>query len=99
MVYQWYGNDFGLGLPITGTFSNVNFGFELGRDHKSRSCSGENYANLSVSFSLTTNGLKNEKIQQQQYCSASCLYKSIMTLVQKKYIKLVVTVFAVTLFC
>jgi hypothetical protein len=28
--YQWY-NDFGLGLPITGTFSNVNFGFELGK--------------------------------------------------------------------
>jgi hypothetical protein len=63
-VYQWYGNDFGLGLPITGTFSNVNFGFELGKGLQKQILFRENYANLSVSFSLTTNGLKNEKTQQ-----------------------------------
>ena len=43
----------GLGLPITGSFSNINIGFELGK--KGTTSAGlvqENYANLNVSFSL-----------------------------------------------
>lgn len=43
----------GLGLPIIGSFSNVNFGFELGK--KGTTTAGliqENYTNFSVSFSL-----------------------------------------------
>lgn len=43
----------GLGLPITGSFSNVNFGFELGKKGTTKAnLVQENYANLSVSFSL-----------------------------------------------
>jgi len=43
----------GVGLPIAGSFSNINVGFELGK--KGTTAAGliqENYANLSVSFSL-----------------------------------------------
>jgi hypothetical protein len=43
----------GVGLPISGSFSNINIGFELGK--KGTTAAGliqENYANLSVSFSL-----------------------------------------------
>ncbi|TDE45427.1 hypothetical protein E0I26_05595 [Flavobacterium rhamnosiphilum] len=43
----------GLGFPITGSFSNVNFGFELGKKGTTKAnLVQENYANLSVSFSL-----------------------------------------------
>ena len=43
----------GLGLPITGSFSNVNIGFELGkRGTRLANLVQENYANLNVSFSL-----------------------------------------------
>jgi hypothetical protein len=43
----------GLGLPIIGSFSNINIGFELGkRGTTSANLVQENYANLSVSFSL-----------------------------------------------
>jgi len=43
----------GLGLPITGSFSNINIGFELGkRGTTSANLVQENYANLNVSFSL-----------------------------------------------
>ena len=43
----------GIGMPITGSFSNINFGFEIGK--KGTTTSGlvqENYANLSVGMSL-----------------------------------------------
>ncbi len=43
----------GVGLPIIGSFSNVNVGFEIGK--KGTTAAGliqENYANLNVSFSL-----------------------------------------------
>ena len=43
----------GLGMPITGSFSNLNFGFELGK--KGTTSSGlvqENYATFSVGLSL-----------------------------------------------
>lgn len=43
----------GLGLPLTGTFSNINFGFELGkRGTTNANLVKENYANFSVGFSL-----------------------------------------------
>ena len=43
----------GLGLPITGSFSNVNIGFELGKKGTTAAnLIQENYANLSLSFSL-----------------------------------------------
>ncbi|MFV5699603.1 hypothetical protein ACM55H_14640 [Flavobacterium sp. ZT3R17] len=43
----------GLGLPITGSFSNINLGFELGkRGTTNANLVQENYANFSVGFSL-----------------------------------------------
>ncbi|MES2240977.1 MAG: hypothetical protein V4497_12035 [Bacteroidota bacterium] len=47
------GFSFGLGLPVTGSFSNVNFGFEFGkRGTTSASLIQENYAKFSVGLSL-----------------------------------------------
>ncbi|MFV8467057.1 hypothetical protein [Flavobacterium sp. LB1P62] len=47
------GLTFGLGLPITGSFSNINLGFELGkRGTTTANLIQENYANFSVGFSL-----------------------------------------------
>jgi hypothetical protein len=75
-VYQWYGNDFGLGLPITGTFSNVNFGFELGKKGLQKQLVQENYANLSVSFSLNDKWFEKRKFKTTRIgSSASCLCK------------------------
>jgi long-subunit fatty acid transport protein len=43
----------GVGLPLTGTFSNVNIGFELGKKGTTAAnLVQENYANISVGFSL-----------------------------------------------
>jgi long-subunit fatty acid transport protein len=43
----------GIGLPITGSFSSINFGFELGkRGTTSAGLIQENYANLSIGLSL-----------------------------------------------
>ncbi|WP_310377464.1 hypothetical protein [Flavobacterium sp.] len=43
----------GVGLPLTGSFSNVNIGFELGKKGTTAAnLVQENYANLSFSFSL-----------------------------------------------
>lgn len=43
----------GLGLPLNGSFSNINVGVELGKKGTTQSnLVEENYANLSVSFSL-----------------------------------------------
>jgi hypothetical protein len=39
----------GLGLPITGTISNVNIGFELGKKVL-HGLVQENYANISIDF-------------------------------------------------
>ena len=56
------GLTFGLGLPITGTFSNVNFGFELGKKGTTKAALvQENYANLSVSFSLNDKWFEKRK--------------------------------------
>lgn len=47
------GISLGIGLPITGSFSNVNFGFELGkRGTTSASLIQENYAKFSIGLSL-----------------------------------------------
>ena len=56
------GLTFGLGLPITGSFSNVNFGFELGKKGTTKAnLVQENYANLSVSFSLNDKWFEKRK--------------------------------------
>lgn len=48
-----FGITFGLGLPLGGSFSNVNVGFEFGKRGTTNSgLIQENYSNLSVSFSL-----------------------------------------------
>lgn len=47
------GVSIGLGLPVTGSFSNINFGFEFGkRGTTSAGLVEENYAKLSVGLSL-----------------------------------------------
>ena len=44
---------FGAGLPVTGSFSNFNVGFEIGKKGTtSANLVQENYFNLNVSFSL-----------------------------------------------
>jgi hypothetical protein len=44
---------FGLGLPLRGSFSNINVGFEFGSKGTTKAgLIKENYANISVSFSL-----------------------------------------------
>jgi long-subunit fatty acid transport protein len=56
------GLTFGLGLPVTGSFSNVNFGFELGKKGTTKAnLVQENYANLSVSFSLNDKWFEKRK--------------------------------------
>lgn len=43
----------GMGLPISGTFSNINIGLEIGkRGTKSAGLIEENYANISIGFSF-----------------------------------------------
>jgi hypothetical protein len=54
----------GLGLPITGSLSNVNIGFELGK--KGTTVAGlvqENYANISIGFSLNDKWFVQRKFQ------------------------------------
>jgi len=44
---------FGLGLPITGSLSNVNLGFEFGKKGTtSNSLVQENYFNINIGVSL-----------------------------------------------
>lgn len=52
----------GIGFPITGTFSNVNLGFELGKKGTTSSnLVQENYANLSLSLSLNDKWFEKRK--------------------------------------
>lgn len=52
----------GLGLPITGSFSNVNVGFELGkRGTTNANLVEENYAKISVGFSLNDKWFQQRK--------------------------------------
>jgi hypothetical protein len=54
----------GLGLPITGSFSNINLGFELGkRGTISSGLIQENYANFSVGLSLNDKWFEKRKFQ------------------------------------
>jgi hypothetical protein len=53
---------FGFGFPLTGTFSNINVGFELGK--KGTTNAGlieENYSNISVGFSFNDNWFQRRK--------------------------------------
>jgi len=54
---------FGLGLPLNGTFSNINIGFEYGkRGTTNAGLIEENYSNISFGFSF------NDKwFQRRQY--------------------------------
>lgn len=48
-----YGITFGLGLPVTGSFSNINIGFEFGtRGTTNAGLVKENYMNLMISLAL-----------------------------------------------
>jgi len=52
----------GLGLPITGFYSNVNIGFELGkRGTTNSSLVEENYAKISVGFSFNDRWFQQRK--------------------------------------
>lgn len=54
----------GLGLPITGTLSNVNIGFEMGkRGTTSAGLVQENYANINIGFSLNDKWFVQRKFQ------------------------------------
>lgn len=52
----------GIGFPVTGSFSNVNIGFELGKKGTtSANLVQENYANLSLSLSLNDRWFEKRK--------------------------------------
>ncbi|MCC9071991.1 hypothetical protein LNQ49_10395 [Flavobacterium sp. F-65] len=52
----------GAGFPISGTFSNINFGMEFGkRGTKSAGLIQENYANFSLGFSLNDKWFERSK--------------------------------------
>lgn len=56
------GLTFGIGLPINGTFSNINIGFEYGK--RGTTTSGliqENYSNINVGFSLNDRWFEKRK--------------------------------------
>jgi hypothetical protein len=54
----------GFGLPITGSFSNINFGFEMGkRGTTNAGLIQENYANFSVGLSLNDRWFEKRKFQ------------------------------------
>ncbi len=57
-----FGFTLGLGMPITGSFSNINIGFEMGK--KGTTSSGliqENYMNVSVGLSLNDKWFEKRK--------------------------------------
>ena len=52
----------GMGMPLSGTFSNINFGFELGKKGTTTAnLVQENYANLNVGFSLNEKWFEKRK--------------------------------------
>jgi hypothetical protein len=54
---------FGLGLPLSGTFSNINLGFEYGRKGtKDAALIEENYMNISVGISFNDKWFQRRKI-------------------------------------
>lgn len=58
------GVSFGFGLPVTGTFSNVNLGFEFGkRGITSAGLIEENYAKISIGLSLNDRWFVKRKFE------------------------------------
>ena len=52
----------GMGMPLSGTFSNINFGFELGKKGTTTAnLVQENYANLNIGFSLNEKWFEKRK--------------------------------------
>ncbi len=52
----------GIGMPLSGTFSNINFGFELGKKGTTAAkLVQENYANLNIGFSLNEKWFEKRK--------------------------------------
>lgn len=52
----------GIGMPLSGTFSNINFGFELGKKGTTTSnLVQENYANINIGFSLNEKWFEKRK--------------------------------------
>jgi len=53
----------GFGIPLNGTFSNINIGFELGKRGSTTQANlvQENYMNLSVGFSLNDKWFEKRK--------------------------------------
>jgi hypothetical protein len=49
-------------MPLSGTFSNINFGFELGKKGTTTSnLVQENYANINIGFSLNEKWFEKRK--------------------------------------
>jgi hypothetical protein len=52
----------GIGMPLSGTFSNINFGFEYGKKGTTAAkLVQENYANLNIGFSLNEKWFEKRK--------------------------------------
>ena len=52
----------GIGMPLSGTFSNINFGFELGKKGTTTAnLVQENYANINIGFSLNEKWFEKRK--------------------------------------
>jgi hypothetical protein len=52
----------GVGLPVSGTFSNVNIGFEFGKKGTTKAgLVQQNYANISIGFSLNDKWFEKRK--------------------------------------
>jgi hypothetical protein len=52
----------GMGMPLSGTFSNINFGFELGKKGTTAAnLVQENYANINIGFSLNEKWFEKRK--------------------------------------
>ena len=52
----------GIGMPLSGTFSNINFGFELGKKGTTAAkLVQENYVNLNIGFSLNEKWFEKRK--------------------------------------
>ena len=52
----------GMGMPLSGTFSNINFGFELGKKGTTTAnLVQENYANINIGFSLNEKWFEKRK--------------------------------------
>jgi hypothetical protein len=58
------GATLGIGLPVSGSFSNVNLGFEIGKKGTTASnLIQENYAILSLSLSLNDRWFQKRKFE------------------------------------